>query len=287
MEKIALITDSACDIDQETLNKSAVFMLPFQIIYKEKEYIDKIEISSEQIYDHLVEEIPKTSLPSLKTMQELYAYLEKESYTHVIAIMISSGISGAANALRLVSQDFPHIESNIVDTKCVSVFQGVLLKKCVELREKGEKFSEIIAKIDSFKEKIHLFFVFGTLDYAIKGGRIGKVAGTLGNLLDIKPIVIFDRQTGVICTYKKVRGRKRSLNQLTDLVNSLDRSKKYDVYVAHANALKEAEQVVARLKEKATIVSAYLVGQISGVVGIYAGPGTVGVCFSEHETLKK
>ena len=91
MEKIALLTDSACDIEPETVQKYGIRILPFKIIYKDREYTDKIDITPQEIYDNMKVEIPKSSLPALEDMEELYRNLRQEKYTHVIAVGISSG----------------------------------------------------------------------------------------------------------------------------------------------------------------------------------------------------
>ena len=104
MEKIALLTDSACDIDEGTIEKYNVEVLPFRIIYRDREYVDKIEITPREVYDNMKYEIPKSSLPSLDDMEGAFNRFERENYTHVIAVTISSGLSGTYNALKMVSK---------------------------------------------------------------------------------------------------------------------------------------------------------------------------------------
>ena len=209
MEKIALLTDSACDIDEETITKYNINILSFRIIYKDREYIDKIEITPKEVYDNMKVEIPKSSLPSMEDMERIYKKLEEENYTHVIAIVISSGLSGTYNALKIVSEKHKNLITHIYDSKSTSVGEGIILKECGKLIEQGKNFQQIVDNIPKIKSKMHFFFVFGTLEYARKGGRIGKISGTIGEMLDIKPIVYFDDNYGVCCTYDKVRGRKR------------------------------------------------------------------------------
>lgn len=112
MEKIALLTDSACDIDEGTIEKYNVEVLPFRIIYRDREYVDKIEITPREVYDNMKYEIPKSSLPSLDDMEGAFNRFERENYTHVIAVTISSGLSGTYNALKMVSKNmisYPHM----------------------------------------------------------------------------------------------------------------------------------------------------------------------------------
>lgn len=281
MEKIALLTDSACDIEPETVQKYGIRILPFKIIYKDREYTDKIDITPQEIYDNMKVEIPKSSLPALEDMEELYRNLRQEKYTHVIAVVISSGLSGTYNALKLVSEQFTDIETHVYDTKSTSVCEGIILKKCGEFIEAGKSFHEIVAQLPEMKKKLHFFFVFGTLEYAKKGGRIGRISGTIGDFLDIKPIVGFDEEYGQCYTYAKVRGRNKSLNRLAELGSETAEINNCDAYIVHGNCLEDAKKAANILKQTPGIETVYLTGQISAIVGVYSGPGTIGICYVE------
>lgn len=282
MEKIALITDSACDIDNETIGKYSIRILPFKIIYTKREYTDKVDITSKEIYDNMKYEIPKSSQPTMEDIEGVYKKLEAENYTHVIAIVISSGLSGTYNAFKIISEKFDRIRTYIYDTKSTSVCEGIILKKCGELIDAGKSFEEIVQSIPDMKRKLHFYFVFGTLEYARKGGRIGRISGTIGELLDIKPIVGFDEKYGQCFTYAKVRGKNKSLNKLVELGEEIVKGKKCDAYIVHGNVEEDAKKVYDMLLENANIEHVYLVGQISSIVGVYSGPGTIGVCYTEY-----
>ena len=281
MEKIALITDSACDIDEETLRKYQVHVLPFKIIYNSREYTDKVDITAQEVYRNMKTEIPKSSLPSMEDMEKLYQKLDEDNYTHVISINISSGISGTVNAVRLISEQYPHIKTYLYDTKSTSVIEGILLKKCGELICDGKSFDEITKEIPKLKEKLHFYFVFGTLEYAIKGGRIGKISGTIGDILDIKPIVGFDEVNGQIFTHEKIRGRNKSISRLIQIGEKIVQVTPCDAYVIHGNVEEEALKTCDRLRQTPGIKNVFLIGQISTVVGVYSGPGTIGICYVE------
>ncbi len=282
MEKIALVTDSACDIDSETIRKFKVRILPFKILYKNREYTDKIDITPEDIYTNLKNEIPKSSFPSTEDIDGVFQELEAEGYTHVICITISSGLSGAYNAIKLISDQYTGIETFIYDTKSTSIVEGIIIKKCGELIEAGKSFQEIVSSIPKIKAKLHFYFVFGTLEYARKGGRIGKISGTIGDILDIKPIVGFDEEYGQCFTYEKVRGKQKSLKRLIEVGDELLSTKKCDAYIVHGNVGEVAQNIFDILREKSNIVNVYLIGQISAIVGVYSGPGTVGICYAEN-----
>ena len=219
MQKIALITDSACDLDLNTLKENNINLLPLRIIYSNAEYRDRIDISPSEVYKNLENEIPKTSLPSAKDTEEILNKLEEESYTHVICISISSGLSGSYNALRLALEDHPNLTSFVYDTKILAYPQGEIVLEVAKLIREGKSFNEIVSEIPNIRKRITGYFTLNTLEYLKKGGRIGRLAGTVGELLNLKPIITTD-ENGVYYTVTKVRGRKQSLSKMTELLNA-------------------------------------------------------------------
>lgn len=281
MEKIALLTDSACDIDDDTIKRYGINVLPFRIIYKDREYIDKCEITPKYVYENMDKEIPKSSLPSPLSMEKIYKKLEKENYTHVIAVVISSGLSGTYNSLKIISEKHKDIKTYLYDSKSTSIGEGVILKTCGELIDEGKSFDEIIHAIPEIKKSMHFVFVFGTLEYAMKGGRIGRLSELIGDFLGIKPIVGFDDTYGQCFAYRKVRGRKHSLNALAEIGRKISEKKLCDVYIVHGNSEEDASKVSEMISRLPNIRNVYVIGQISAIVGVYSGPGTVGVCYKE------
>ena len=276
MQKIALITDSACDLGRDIINKYNINVLPFRIIYENKEFLDGINIKPEDVYSNLDEEIPTSSLPSLSDMEKLFDRIKLEGYTHVIAITLSSGLSGIYNALRLISEDYPEIESFIFDSKSISLGEGVLVEKCGKMIEEGKSFKEIITEIPKIREKVNVFFVVGTLKYLKKGGRIGAVAGTIGEMLSLKPIITID-EDGRYVTYEKLRGRKQSLKKLVEIASSFENPG--DAWLMHGYAEEEMENVYENLKKVSNIKNISKGGSISPVSGVHSGPGLIGLVY--------
>ncbi|WP_050608012.1 DegV family protein [Clostridium niameyense] len=283
MEKIALITDTTCDLSKTLLKKYNVEQLAFRIIYKDKDYKDKIEISSEEVYNNLENEVPTSSLPSMEDMENLFNELEEKGYTHVIAVVLSSGLSGIYNAVKIVSDNHPKLTTYVCDSKSISLGEGIVVVECAKMIKSGKSFMEIVKHIPNIISRIQEFFVVGTLEYLKKGGRIGKVAGTIGELLNIKPIVSIDSIDGKYYTYDKVRGRKQSLSRLIDIVKDILNKDKCSIYVMHGNAENEAKKIFDMLKVLPNVTSAFFGGCISPVSGVHSGPGLVGVaCFKDE-----
>ena len=159
MEKIAFISDTTSDISSEVISKYNINILPFRIIYKDREYLDRVNIAPQEVYDNMVNEIPTSSMPSMQDIEDMFTKLIKEGYTHIIAITLSTGLSGIFNGIRVVSENHPEIRTHICDSKSISMGEGATVVECCKLREQGKSFDEIVAAIPGIMSRVHLFFV--------------------------------------------------------------------------------------------------------------------------------
>lgn len=282
MEKIALITDSASDISKEIVLKYNIKVLPFKIIYRDREFSDGIDISSKEVYETLESNTPTTSLPSMADIEGTFEKIKAEGYTHAIVVTISSKLSGFNNAIKLLSEEYPEIKTYVHDSKSISKGEEILIEEAAKMIESGKSFDEVVAELPKINERIKIFFVIGTLEYLIRGGRLGKVAGTIAQFLHLKPIVSVDEE-GEYYTYAKVRGRKQSLHKIHDIGISILNNKKCAVYLMHGEAEEETLALAEKLKANPNAESVNFGGYLSPVSGVHSGPGFIGVLFYEKE----
>lgn len=276
MEKIAVFTDSACDLIDEDLQEYGIKILPLQIIYKDKTYRDRVEISPDEVYDNFDHEVPKTSLPMGTDIDELFKNLIKEGYTHAIGVMISGGLSGTANSVSLMAAEYPEIETFVFDTFNLSMAEGILARKAAEMVRAGKSFMEIKEVLPTLKKNVDTYYYVPTLEYLVKGGRIGKVAGTIGEMLNIKPIISVNKE-GVYYTVDKARGTKQAYNKLISILKENLEKTTCKVWVMHGGAKKEAIAMVERIKDLPDILTLEH-AQISPALGVHTGKGLLGIC---------
>ena len=276
MDKIALMTDSASDISVELLEENNIKLLPFRIIYSDKEYEDRIEISPQMMYERLKTEIPKTSLPSIESMNKAFIEAIEEGCTHVIIITISSAFSGTYNAARLVSEEFPEIETFVFDSKTLTMAEGAMVLEAAKLIREGKSFKEITEILPKYRDKIDLFFTIDTLEYLQKGGRIGKVAGTVGELLNLKPIITV-ADDGTYRTAAKARGSKQSVSKLIDIFKGYLEKGKYKAWILDGDGLDKVNSLYEAIKDLPNVVECKFAGTIGPALGVNTGPGLVGL----------
>ncbi|TDX51417.1 DegV family protein [Orenia marismortui] len=274
-QKIALLTDSTSDISTELLKEKNIHSLPLKIIYSDNQYNDRIDIQPEEVYKKFDEEIPTTSMPTPHDTKEKILELKAQGFTHVIAIHISSGLSGTYNMVNMISKQIDDITVEVIDSKALSMGLGRLVLYTAELIEKGLNFNNIISKVKDKMENVDVFFVVKSLKYLIEGGRIGKVSGTIGEFLNIKPIISIDKE-GEYYNFKKTRGRKRSINTLYKLIKEKVKEGISTVDVVHGAAYEEAKELLDKVKNLDNVKDSFF-GQIGPSMVVHTGPGLIGV----------
>jgi len=275
MSKIALITDSTSDVDKEMIEKYDLKVLPLRIIYKDREYIDRVTITPKEVYDNFAYEIPSTSLPSMQDMEDMYLKLEEEGYTHAIAVVISANLSGTYNTLRLVSENHPSIETCVFDSKSLTIGEAAIVEECGEMIKSGKSFDEIVEALPEIQSRVTVYYAVDTLKYLIKGGRIGKVSGTIGEILNIKPIISINSD-GVYYTYAKAKGKKKAISKLVDIAREALELTPCKIWVMHGGAYEEVKpfsETIAALPN----ITRLSFGEISPVAGVHTGPGLLGI----------
>lgn len=273
MEKIALVTDVTADLSPDLVEEHNIHVIPLKVRFGEKEYLSG-EISSDEFYQKLAEskDLPKTSQPSPEDFIKLYTRL-LENYREIISIHLSSGLSGTVNAAHLAKEGLKG-NIHIIDSKNISLGMGLMVTEAARHIKEGLSSLEVVERLAKARRNIETLFTVNTLEYLQKGGRIGKVQGLMGTLLNIKPIVRVG-DDGIYHSYGKARGQERALQAMVDAFKELAKNRRHiRLAVAHGAAhqashfLKEALENTFQLPATMT--------QVGPVIGVHTGPGTVG-----------
>lgn len=277
--KIAILTDSCSDVPENMLKRFSIYQIALSINYKDKSYRDRIDITPEEVYENLQNEIPHTSLPTMGEIHEIIEKIIEDGFTQIIIPVISSGLSGTYNAIKNVCGEFKDIKTAVIDTKNIALGSGFLSVYAAQLVEKQLSFEKIVKKIEDKIGDSHIYYSLQTLQYLVKGGRLGRVEGMLGSMLQIKPIISCD-EDGIYYTVEKVRGRKQSINKLIEIVeDKLKDKKNYYLTICHGYAQEEADKIKERMKSYLDNAALFMEGQISPALGVHTGPGLIGIGF--------
>lgn len=278
-QKIALLTDSCADISPELARQHHIYVVPLRILCKDGEYQDGVDIRNTDIYERLRSgELPKTSLPSTEEIGKLVRQVLEDGHDGIIAVMMSSGLSGTYNLARLVAEECEdRIPMRAYDSASASLGLGMTLLQLAEDIESGMSWEELTERrVPRLMSGSFAFFSVDTLEYLLKGGRIGKVTATAGALLQIKPVLSF-AEDGQLKSVAKARGRNQVIDKLVELaVKACGDHKRYNLAVANGGAPEE----MARVREKLTAAlpnyDHIWEGEIDGTLSVYIGDGILG-----------
>ncbi|MGI6357871.1 MAG: DegV family protein [Bacillota bacterium] len=281
MSKVKIFTDSAADLPQEMLAKYDIGVVPLLVSFPDRSYADGVDLTSDQFYSLLEQspQLPVTSQPSPHDFIEAFSP-HLEAGRTIVSINLSSALSGTVESAQIAKNSLEDKAANLylVDSRAASIGEGILVLLAAELAERGRTAPEIVQAVESARQRLVHLFTLDTMENLIKGGRISRAKGTIGNLLNIKPILCLDDQ-GAIDTLDKVRGRKKSLRYLLDRFAEQAKPRPYPfIGVCHADCPDEAQELVAGLQQLQPD-SQVVVGNIGATIGTHTGKGCIAVFY--------
>lgn len=278
-DKIAILVDSGTDVPPELIEKYHMFVAPLRIMFSDGEYNDGIDLTAAQLYQRLPQEIPKTSLPSAEIVLQVLDQIRAEGYNKVLAVTISSGLSGTYNMLTLLASNIKDLDIYVYDTRNIAIGSGFSAIQAAEYIADGMDWHTLKQTMIASTSKSKVFFCLDTLEYLQKGGRIGLVTAMLGTALNLKPIISCNTE-GVYYTVAKVRGRQQSLKKVLELaVKFAGNAKKYNVALIGSGqlGLKDAASIRDAVLQKLPNRNLLIEGELGCCLGVHVGPGLVGV----------
>lgn len=205
-----------------------------------------------------------------------------EAGENIMYFSLSKNISGTYNAACLAAEElkeqFPERKIRLIDSLNASLAQGILAIYATEMRNSGMEFEMIGDILDRQVSRMNGIFTVGDLKYLSNTGRISKTTASVGNILNIKPILRGNRD-GYIVEFKKCRGRKKSLDTLVELVcDNIENPEDQIIGIAHADAYEESlyvmEEIQKRIKVREFINTSY-----DYCTGSHVGPDTIALFF--------
>ncbi len=276
-EKIAILVDSGSDVPKKMVEKYNMYVAPLNVIYKDKVYVDGVDITTEEVLDGMDREIPSTSLPTGHRIQGLFDQIMLDGYEKVLVVTLSSGLSGTYNSIRVLADQQKELEVFMLDTKNISIASGFNAIQAAEYIKEGMDWDTLTKTVSKNIANSKVFFTVSTLKYLQKGGRIGLVASILGSRLNIRPVISCN-DDGIYYSVTKVRGQDRSIKKALALaVKHIGDAENYNIGVVHAGVQEEADQIKDRLVSKLPDYNILVEGQISPVLSVHTGPGSIGI----------
>ena len=276
MSEIAIVTDSAADLNPEDIVGLPVKIVPLKMDIKGEIYKDGLEISKSEFWHQMIDEevIIKTSQPSPQEFLNIYNKLFNKGYKKIISIHLSSKLSGTLQAAK-VAKTLTDRENDIelIDSMGVSLLQGMLVLEAAKKAVKKESFGSIVNWANSYRTKGKLLVIIPDLKYLERGGRIGKASSAIAGVLQLKPILTINQ--GEVTVEKKVLGERNAHKYIEKYIK--DESRKQSIIVSTAwggtpSELENITKIQSEISENSRISFNILNREIGGVIGAHAGP---------------
>ncbi|MFX3625385.1 MAG: DegV family protein [Ectobacillus sp.] len=278
---VKIITDSAADLPKELVDQYDIDVIPLRVYDQDIEFLDGVTLSPNTLFQEMRGgKVYKTSLPSLEALHHAFiAYAEKN--TPCIYLAFSSELSGTYQSAVLIKEQikesYPQFDFDIVDTKCASIGQGLVVLKAAEMAQGGATKEAILDSIAYHAEHMEHIFTVDDLQYLVRGGRVSRAAGFIGGLLNIKPILHVE--DGKLIPIEKVRGRKKVLRRMVELMEERGTDFEHQLIgISHGDDL-EAAQALQEMITEAFGCRSFVVNTIGAAIGAHAGPGTLALFF--------
>jgi DegV family protein with EDD domain len=278
MADIAIVTDSLASMPKELIDQYDIKVAPQVLIWGEETYLDQVDITPSEFYARLAtaEIMPTSSQATLASFREIYEPLVEQG-KKILTVVASSKLTQTINSAQQAKAMFPDATIEIVDTFGCAMSQGWQVLAVARALEAGKSFEELVELAKRAKEHTGVIFVVDTLEFLHRGGRIGGASRLLGTALNIKPLL--ELQEGSVEPLEKVRTRTKALQRFMDIIEERIAGRTpLRVSALHVDAEQEAEEVLEQAIERYNPDEAFL-SEASPVVGVHAGPGTVGIAY--------
>ncbi len=277
--KIALITDSTCDIPPALREQYGITVVPLSIIWGDEQLRDGVDIQAEAFYARLNADptYPTTSQPTPQDFLNALEKVRQQGAKEIVVITISRAMSGTYESAQLAAPIIG-LPVHLVDSRSNSMSLGWQVLAAARTREAGGDVAAMVAAADAARKSMVYIITLDTLEYLRKGGRIGGASAFIGTLLNFKPQILVNHETGMVEAGRRTRTRQKALQALyDDFFAQLDTRKKMRIAVLHNAALPEAEAMAARVQTDFA-PEELLISIVAPVLGVHTGPRAIALC---------
>ena len=284
MSAFKIITDSTSDLPKAYYKEHEVGLVSLSCLLDGVTYNKNRELDVYEFYEKLRSgSMPTTSQVNPEEAKEaILEYLQDSK--ELLYIAFTSGLSGSYQSAKIaadeIMEDNPDVKIVVIDSLCASLGEGLLVHKAVQMRDAGCSFAETVEYLQKNLANVVQVFTVDDLNHLYRGGRISKATALVGTAIGIKPLLHVSDE-GKLVNVGKVRGRKKSLTGLVDMMEEKIGSfkEKNDViFISHGDCEKDAQTVADEVKKRFGYDS-FVISHVGPVIGAHSGPGTVALFF--------
>ena len=277
---VRIITDSAADFEPEELKALGVDCVPLGVSFGDKDYLENENLSKEQFYRLLREskEFPRTSHPGPFVYERIMREVAEAGDTAVL-ITISSAISGTYQTAVMAQREAgAEHRCRVVDGHTATGGQRILVEEAVRMRDEGMTYLEIADAVEALHYRLRIFACIDTLEYLYRGGRIPKLAYTLGTAANIKPIITVAKD-GSVQVAAKMLGQHRGMNYVLKQFRADPPDPNYPIYFMYTEDPENGEKLMEYMNKNGENFTDNRVIPVGAAIGSHVGPGGCGLVY--------
>lgn len=284
MREFVITTESNSDMDPVYLAENEVGVIPHYYTVEDEVYGDGRELSNKEFYDAMRAGKKATTMASnpaviLEKFGD-YAKQGKDILHISFSSALSCGYTNIVNGANEIMERYPETKIIVIDTLSASLGEGIMIRKAIEMKKDGKSLEETADWINEHCPHLNIQFTVDDLNFLYRGGRLSRSSAIFGTVINIKPILYFDKE-GKLVALDKVRGRK---NALTTLVDNMEtrlgefRDKQVFIGIVHGDCEADAKYIANVITERFGYTD-IVIRPIGPSIGAHSGPGAVGIIF--------
>lgn len=280
---VKILSDSACDLPEDIIKEYNIDILPIVVIKDEEEYLDKVNISPNRVYEGMRNgQTYKTAQIPPNIFSEKFEEYARNG-DKVIYLAFSSGLSGTYQTSLFVrdsiKEDYPDLDLEIIDTKAASGGFGSIVFQVAKLAKEGKSKEEILEAANFYINNIKQIFTVDDMEYLLRGGRVTRTQAFVGGLLNIKPVLHVE--DGKLIPLEKLRGKNKVLKRMLSLIEEESKDTNLEnqtIVITHGDDLETAMKMKELISERFGTKD-FIINTIGAAVGAHSGPGTLAIFF--------
>jgi hypothetical protein len=281
--RVAIVTDSAADIPEEELDRLDIHLVPLRVNFGEHSYLDKVSLTPEEFFAELRSNPahPKTSQPPPGDFRRQFEFLASH-FDSVVSINITRQASGTCVAAETAAARVStHGKVTVIDSMNASLGQGLVAMYAAECAQAGYDAPRVIEATRAIVPKTWTWGLVGSLEFAVRGGRVPRWVKSVADRLQLMPILHNDRK-GRVSAGNVLFGRSRLREKFARFVRRRIRDdRKYRLLVGHADCEAEGRWLLGQLTTDKVVYSRLL--PLGSALGAHGGPGMLVVGLQEYE----
>jgi len=277
--RIALVTDSACDIPVDILEEYQIQMIPLSLMFGNSQFLDKVTIQPDMFYTKLSQSRvnPTTALPSPESIRNIYSFLLTH-FDSLISIHLSDQLSGTYQACVSAAEAVAPERISVLNSKSLSIGLGLVVYRAARAIREGKTREEIVEAALKWRENSKVMVDVRTLKYFIRGGRVSPLKGLIAKLLKVKPIITLD-QNGKATDLGKSISRAANMKKIIRrMKKSAEQNPGLEYAIVHAQDPDRAAMYSEILERELGKKPVYIT-DVAPVIGVHAGVGAVALAF--------